>query len=125
MKKTLSLLIATTALTAAIGIPAWAMLGTGSGTQSAVLQAVEDAAPMLLVDDDEEDDDDDERKGQAGRAGHQSDDEDDDDDDDDGDDDDCEDGACGGAKNPAPAGSVAPPSNGLFGTGAPPKVQVN
>jgi len=31
----------------------------------------------------------------------------------------------GGARNPAPAGSVAPPQNGLFGTGAPPRVQVN
>ncbi|MBC7133829.1 MAG: PepSY domain-containing protein [Roseovarius sp.] len=31
----------------------------------------------------------------------------------------------GGARNPAPAGSVAPPQNGLFGTGAAPKVQVN
>ncbi|SHM75591.1 hypothetical protein SAMN05443432_1154 [Roseovarius litoreus] len=30
-----------------------------------------------------------------------------------------------GARNPAPAGSVAPPQNGLFGNGAAPKVQVN
>ena len=30
-----------------------------------------------------------------------------------------------GAGNPAPAGSVAPPQNGLFGNGAPPQVQVN
>jgi hypothetical protein len=28
------------------------------------------------------------------------------------------------ARNPAPAGSVAPPQNGLFGNGAPPQVQV-
>ena len=27
--------------------------------------------------------------------------------------------------NPAPAGAVAPPQNGLFGNGAPPQVQVN
>lgn len=27
--------------------------------------------------------------------------------------------------NPAPAGTVAPPQNGLFGNGAPPQVQVN
>ena len=26
--------------------------------------------------------------------------------------------------NPAPAGTVAPPQNGLFGNGAPPQVQV-
>ncbi len=123
MKKTLSLLIATTALTAAIGIPAWAMLGTGSGSQPAVLQSGAGAAPLVLVDDDEEDDDE-EGNRKLLRAGGGEDDEEDDDDDDD---DDCE-GAqagCGGAKNPAPAGSVAPPSNGLFGTGAPPKVQVN
>lgn len=30
-----------------------------------------------------------------------------------------------GAGNPAPAGTVAPPQNGLFGNGAPPRVQVN
>lgn len=121
MKKTLSLLIATTALTAAIGIPAWAMLGTGSGSQPAVLQSGEAAAPLVLVDDGEEDDDD-EGNRKLLRAGGGEDDEDDDEDDDD-----CEGGqaGCGGAKNPAPAGSVAPPSNGLFGTGAPPKVQVN
>ena len=31
----------------------------------------------------------------------------------------------GDARNPAPAGTVAPPQNGLFGNGAPPQVQVN
>jgi hypothetical protein len=31
----------------------------------------------------------------------------------------------GGARNPAPAGTVAPPQNGLFGNGARPQVQVN
>jgi hypothetical protein len=31
----------------------------------------------------------------------------------------------GGARNPVPAGTVAPPQNGLFGNGAPPQVQVN
>jgi len=31
----------------------------------------------------------------------------------------------GGARKPAPAGTVAPPQNGLFGNGAPPQVQVN
>jgi hypothetical protein len=30
-----------------------------------------------------------------------------------------------GRPNPAPAGTVAPPQNGLFGTGAPPQVKVN
>lgn len=31
----------------------------------------------------------------------------------------------GRARNPSPAGTVAPPQNGLFGNGAPPRVQVN
>lgn len=31
----------------------------------------------------------------------------------------------GGAPDPAPAGTVQPPQNGLFGNGAPPQVQVN
>lgn len=31
----------------------------------------------------------------------------------------------GGARKPAPAGTVAPPQNGLFGNAAPPQVQVN
>ncbi|GAB4273275.1 MAG: PepSY domain-containing protein [Pararhodobacter sp.] len=30
-----------------------------------------------------------------------------------------------GARNPAPAGTVAPPQNGLFENGTPPRVQVN
>ncbi len=38
---------------------------------------------------------------------------------------DYEDDDRGGASNPAPAGTVAPPPNGLFGNGAPPQVQVN
>ncbi|AQS47357.1 hypothetical protein BMG03_05760 [Thioclava nitratireducens] len=49
------------------------------------------------------------------RSEHDDDDEEDDDDDDYG----------ASARNPAPAGTVAPPKNGLFGNGAPPKVQVN
>ena len=31
----------------------------------------------------------------------------------------------GGARTPTPAGTVAPPRNGLFGNGAPPQVRVN
>ena len=58
---------------------------------------------------------------QSSRRGHDDDDDDDDDDCDDDDDDECR----GGARNPAPAGTVAPPQNGLFGNGAPPQVQVN
>jgi hypothetical protein len=40
-------------------------------------------------------------------------------------DDEDDDDAGRGKRDPAPVGSVAPPANGLFGTGAPPKIQVN
>lgn len=45
--------------------------------------------------------------------------------DDDEDEDEDDDDAGRGKRDPAPAGSAAPPANGLFGTGAPPKVKVN
>ena len=113
MKPTLALLLASTALTAALGLPA---LGAIQAPASAKEQpAITDTAPdvmlLLLADNDEDDDDDDE--------GY-------DDDDDDDDDDDCDDDDCAGTmSNPAKAGTVAPPDNGLFGNGAPPKVEVN
>ncbi len=55
-------------------------------------------------------DDDDHRDGDHG--------DDDDDDDDDG-------YGRNASANPAPAGTVAPPANGLFGSGAAPKVKLN
>jgi hypothetical protein len=39
--------------------------------------------------------------------------------------DDDDDGSGGAAVNPAPAGTVAPPANGLFGKGPAPSVQVH
>lgn len=75
-----------------------------------------EALPLILASDD---DDDNRGYVQCSRRGH--DDDDDDDECDDDDDDECR----GGARNPAPAGAVAPPQNGLFGNGAPPQVQVN
>lgn len=109
MTKTLTLLLAATALSAAVAIPAW----------SAMRAAMPETAPQLiLVDDDERDGDQD----YAVKAGKRDQDEDDEDDDDDCEDDD---GACGGAMNPAPAGKTSPPANGLFGKGEPPKAQVN
>lgn len=119
MRKTLALLVASTALTAAAGLPAWSALRTPSDgairSPGTVADHGQDAPPIVLASDD--DDDDDRRFLRASRNG---DDEDDDDDCDD-DDDDCR----GGAGNPAPAGTVAPPRNGLFGNGAPPRVGVN
>jgi ABC-type Zn2+ transport system substrate-binding protein/surface adhesin len=127
MKKTLTLLIASTALTAAIGVPAWSAMTTPRDTFSPAISAeLEDAQetlPLVFVSDDDDDDDEDHEY----RNGSRYDDDDDDDDDDDCDDEDeDEDEECNGsARNPAPAGTVAPPQNGLFGTGAPPQVQVN
>ncbi len=123
MKKTLTLLVASTALTAAIGVPAWsAMQAPADGVLRPVAALFDDAPqamPLVLASDD--DDDDDDAGGTARGAATttmttmtMT-------DDDDDDDDDCR----GGARNPAPAGTVAPPQNGLFGNGAPPQVQVN
>jgi hypothetical protein len=112
MKKTLTLLVASTALTAAIGVPAWSAMQAPSDVLRPVAALFDDAphtTPLVLASDDDDDD-------------HDDDDDDDDDcDDDDDDDDDCR----GSARNPAPAGTVPPPQNGLFGNGAPPQVQVN
>jgi hypothetical protein len=123
MKKTLTLLIASTALTAAIGVPAWSAMTTSRDTFSPTISAVfEDAQatlPLVFVSDDDDDDDDDHEYRNGSR--YDDDDDDDCDDDDDDDDEECN----GSARNPAPAGTVAPPQNGLFGTGAPPQVQVN
>lgn len=122
MKKTLTLLVASTALTAAIGVPAWsAMQAAADGSLRPVAARVENAPramPLVLASDD--DDDGGRLWWKGARRGH-------DDDDDEDEDDDCDDGdnCRGGARNPAPAGTVAPPQNGLFGNGAPPQVQVN
>jgi hypothetical protein len=122
MRKTLTLLVASTALTAVIGTTAWsAMHAAPDGSPRPFAAIFEDAAqalPLILASDD---DDDDENRGP--RRDHDDDDDDDDDDHDDDcdDDDDCR----GGAPHPAPAGTIAPLQNGLFENGAPPQVQVN
>lgn len=122
MRKTLTLLVASTALTAAIGIPAWSeMHAPADGSLrpfTALFEEGEQTTPLVLASDD---DDSDRRWRDGSRRGYDDDDDDEDDDDDCEDDDDC----LGGASNPAPAGTVAPPQNGLFGNGAPPQVQVN
>ena len=119
MTKTLTLLFASTALTAAIGLPAWsAMQAPSIPAVAQFIPAIDeksaDGAKLILVDDDEDEDEGNASKREAGRE-------------DEDDDDDCEEdeGSCGGGNNPAPAGSAAPPQNGLFGNGTPPKAQVN
>ena len=134
MKKTLVLLAATTALSAAIAAPTWSAVRTSDSPVqpfAAFLEFGQDAMPLILAsgDDDDEreyrngsrsedDDDDHERKY---RSGSRHDDDDDECDGDDQDDDDCG----GSARNAAPAGTTPPPQNGLFGNGTPPVVQMN
>ena len=123
MKNTLMLVIASTTLTAAIGVPAWSALRLrADGGPLAFAALIEDgsqAHPVVLASIG---DDDDGRWREGSRRGHDYDDDDDDDDDDKCDDDhNCR----GGVASPTPAGTVAPPQNGLFGNGAPPQVQVN
>ncbi len=108
MKTIIALLAATTALGAIMVIPAIGAIGTAeSGSPRAAFSASADTTQdgmVLLTSGDDEDDD-----------------EGDDCDDDEGDDE----GDCSAGSNPAPAGTVAPPANGLFGNGAAPRVQVN
>ncbi|WP_029057598.1 hypothetical protein [Stappia stellulata] len=126
MKTKLAVLAASTALGALIAAPAigamktvdldepYAVLSKGAETlQEGFLKLASNDDDDEYDDDDDDDHDDDD---------HDDDDHDDDDHDDDDDDDD---GGRRGGMNAAPAGSVAPPANGLFGDGAAPKVKVN
>lgn len=115
MKKTFAILLASTALAFGAGIPAWsAMHGadlSAAGTDRYSL--------VRLADDDDHGDDDRGRSEVRGDHGDRH-----GDDDDDGREND--DGNGGSViVNPAPAGVVAPPANGLFGSGAAPKVKLN
>ncbi|CAA0090386.1 Uncharacterised protein [Starkeya nomas] len=111
MRKTLAILFASTALTAGIGFPAWSAMHEAArfeGLRDAVLDAGRDLGVVLASDDDDDRD-----HGRQLRRGDDDDDEDDDD------------SRGGNVSAPAPAGSVAPPNNGLFGNGAAPKAQMN
>jgi hypothetical protein len=115
MKKTFALLAASTALSAALGLPAFSAFHD-SGDSVIARPAGHAAGPQLILASDDDDDDDD-RWREGARRGH--------DDDDDCDEDDDDGGCRNGARSPAPVGTVAPPQNGLFGNGAPPRVQMN
>ena len=115
MTPRLSLLFASTALTVTLGLPAlaaWQTGGDASGQCSGLCAAVfgdEDLSmPLIRVSGDDDDDE----GGWFGRS-------------DDDDEDDDNDGCAGVRGTPAPAGTVAPPANGLFGTGAPPVAVTN
>jgi hypothetical protein len=126
MKTKLSLLFKTSALTVALGLPALAAMQSGGnatdicGSDVCAMMVGDGDQPMRLFrvsgDDSDEDHD-----GGRSRRGH------DDDDHNDG----CDDydgevcGAASGKGNPAAAGTVAPPANGLFGNGAPPVAVTN
>lgn len=123
MTPRLALLFTTTALTVALGPPALAaMLSQGtaahqcSGVCAAVFSDGASSLPLIRVSGDDDDD------GGWLRRGRGNDDDDDCDGGDEGDDD-C--AGVGGRGNPAPAGTVAPPANGLFGSGAPPVAVTN
>jgi hypothetical protein len=92
MKTTLALLVAPTALTAAICVPAWSAMSGSAEPEDRSLAAAFDpgrqASPLLFVSDD----DDDGNRGHRRSSGRDDDDDDDDrsDDDDDDDDNDAE-----------------------------------
>jgi hypothetical protein len=108
MKKSISLLAVTAVLAIAVGVPAYSALSEHDGRSGVRAENHHGAAQARLARGDGDSD------HRAGARHHDDEDECDDDE-----------GACGGGRNPAPAGSVAPPKNGLFGTGAAPAVQVN
>ncbi len=127
MKRTFAILFASTALTVGVGLPAWSAMHDAPRPQAsreAVDDASDESANLLFASDDGRRDRDHGRR--LGRGDNDDHDDDDHDDGDDNDDDDDDDGyRSGAAAGPAPAGTVAPPNNGLFGSGAAPKVQVN
>ncbi len=111
MTTTHTLLALTTALAALVAIPAIGAVRSAQ-TLAPSMAVAADRDAMLILASGEDDDDDDGDHASRRSA-----------------DDDCEDDDEGagyaGAANPAPAGTVAPPANGLFGTGTLPQVQMN
>lgn len=101
MKNRLSLLLASTALTVTIGLPALAAMqdpGRSAGLLESVRATIlgddDQSMPLIRISSDDDDDDDDGKRA-------------------------------GGRANPAPAGTVPPPANGLFGNGKPPVAVTN
>ena len=120
MSKILSLLLASAALTAVVGVPAWSAMhlpqqGAAVTPMTAVLGSIDTAELLVLVDDDDDEDEDADGNVKRGTSN----------DDDDAEECDDDDRSCGAAAatQAAPAGTVAPPQNGLFDTGTP-QVQV-
>ncbi|CAN7330712.1 hypothetical protein [Aminobacter sp. LjRoot7] len=124
MKKTFTILFTSTALAAGAGIPAWSAMHVelpSQASREAVADASYDGANLLLTSDDGHLD-----PNHPRRLGRDDDGEDHGDRDRDDEDEDDDDGSRGGAAaGPAPVGTAIPPNNGLFGSGAAPKVKVN
>lgn len=120
MTKSIKILIATTALSAVLGLPAWSAMTSSdqetANTATEVRPANEPGSKtFIFASGDNGDDRDHENE-------RDDDDRDDDDDDDDdhrrsSDDDD-------NTRNALPTGSVTPPQNGLFESGAKPQVKI-
>ncbi|MCD6071227.1 MAG: hypothetical protein K0S42_1743 [Microvirga sp.] len=132
MKKTFTILFASTALAVGAGIPTWSAMHGELPSQAsgeAFADASNEGASLLFAGHDRHLSRDHRRR--AGRDGHHGegdrhgDDEDEDEDDDDDDDDEDNGSRGGAATGPAPVGTAIPPKNGLFGSGAAPKVKVN
>ncbi|MCO5081614.1 MAG: hypothetical protein M9955_08145 [Rhizobiaceae bacterium] len=119
MKKTFAILVASTALAIGAGVPAW----SGMRRSEHASARTSDDGILKLASDDRLDRD----HGRKARSGDDDDSygHDDDDDHDDHDDDDDDGYSRNESANPAPAGAVAPPANGLFGSGPAPKVRLN
>ena len=114
--KTLTLILASAALTAAIGLPAWSALHQDGGLLAAVAPGTEASSDqsggMTIIAES----DDQENEGAAtirssGSGEHEG---------------ACEEdeGNCGSAATAPAAGTAPPPQNGLFGSDAPAQVQI-
>jgi len=113
MKKAFAILLAATALAVGVGIPAWSAMHDVELFSSAT---VRDGLVQLAGND--RGDSEHEKGARSRHDGDRH-----GDDDDGGEDDDDTGGSA--IVNPAPAAAVAPPANGLFDSGAAPKVKVN
>lgn len=116
MKKTFAILLASTALSIGVGIPAWSAMHAAELFSS----ATDRDGLVQLAGDDGRGDSDHEKSARSRPDGDRHG---DGDDDDGGEDDDDNGGSA--IVNPAPAAAVAPPANGLFDSRAAPKVKVN
>lgn len=116
MKSTFAILLATTAVIGALGLPALSAIGRDPGIAAApalTVGSANDGTVLLASNDDD--------NGMASRR-----DSDDRDKDDDCGDDDEDDGDCRRtAPAPAQTGPITPPANGLFSPGAAPQVRTN